>query len=166
MLNAAIDPASSNDPADGAPFSAFAPPIRPQSELRQAITAAYRRPETECLPPLVAAARVSEAKRYDIRSTARSLIEALRAKHKGTGVEGLVQEYSLSSQEGVALMHVLLTTALASTVRDEIPLPEGAKYDVALGAWRGDSGLLAFDPDTDRVSKKQDVETGEDQKGQ
>ncbi|NKM67357.1 trifunctional transcriptional regulator/proline dehydrogenase/L-glutamate gamma-semialdehyde dehydrogenase [Rhizobium laguerreae] len=104
MLNAAIDPASSNDPTDGAPFSGFAPPIRPQSELRQAITAAYRRPETECLPPLVAAARVSEAKRYDIRSTARSLIEALRAKHKGTGVEGLVQEYSLSSQEGVALM--------------------------------------------------------------
>ncbi|WP_242224697.1 trifunctional transcriptional regulator/proline dehydrogenase/L-glutamate gamma-semialdehyde dehydrogenase [Shinella zoogloeoides] len=86
------------------PFANFAPPIRPQSELRQAITAAYRRPETECLPPLVAAARVTEAERYDIRSTARTLIEALRAKHKGTGVEGLVQEYSLSSQEGVALM--------------------------------------------------------------
>ena len=86
------------------PFSDFAPPIRPQSELRQAITAAYRRPETECLPPLVAAARVTETQRYDIRSTARTLIEALRAKHKGTGVEGLVQEYSLSSQEGVALM--------------------------------------------------------------
>ncbi|RFZ89620.1 trifunctional transcriptional regulator/proline dehydrogenase/L-glutamate gamma-semialdehyde dehydrogenase [Shinella sp. WSJ-2] len=86
------------------PFSDFAPPIRPQSALRQAITAAYRRPETECLPPLVAAARVSERERYDIRNTARTLIEALRAKHKGTGVEGLVQEYSLSSQEGVALM--------------------------------------------------------------
>ncbi|MBW8786227.1 MAG: hypothetical protein JF594_00400, partial [Rhizobium leguminosarum] len=104
MLNAAIETTQSKDAADGAPFFGFAPPIRPQSELRQAITAAYRRPETECLPPLVAAARVSEAKRYDIRSTARSLIEALRTKHKGTGVEGLVQEYSLSSQEGVALM--------------------------------------------------------------
>jgi len=92
-------------PADtAAPFSHFAPPIRPQTDLRKAITAAYRRPETECLPPLVAAARVSERERYDIRSTARTLIEALRAKHKGTGVEGLVQEYSLSSQEGVALM--------------------------------------------------------------
>jgi len=90
--------------ASAAPFSDFAPPIRPQGELRKAITAAYRRPETECLPPLVAAARVSERERYDIRSTARTLIEALRAKHKGTGVEGLVQEYSLSSQEGVALM--------------------------------------------------------------
>lgn len=86
------------------PFAQFAPPVRPQSDLRKAITAAYRRPETECLPPLVAAARVTETQRYDIRATARTLIEALRAKHKGTGVEGLVQEYSLSSQEGVALM--------------------------------------------------------------
>ncbi|MBN9055296.1 MAG: hypothetical protein J0H80_16350, partial [Rhizobiales bacterium] len=65
------------------PFADFAPPIRPQSALRQAITAAYRRPETECLPPLVAAARVTDTQRYDIRSTARTLIEALRAKHKG-----------------------------------------------------------------------------------
>ena len=31
------------------PFRDFAPPIRPQSPLRQAITAAYRRPEPECL---------------------------------------------------------------------------------------------------------------------
>ncbi|AVA24681.1 trifunctional transcriptional regulator/proline dehydrogenase/L-glutamate gamma-semialdehyde dehydrogenase [Rhizobium sp. NXC24] len=102
MLDAVPNSTSSHDGVS--PFADFAPPIRPQSELRQAITAAYRRPETECLPPLVAAARVSEAKRYDIRSTARTLIEALRAKHKGTGVEGLVHEYSLSSQEGVALM--------------------------------------------------------------
>lgn len=103
MLNIVADSHPQED-GGASPFSAFAPPARPQSELRQAITAAYRRSETECLPPLVAAARVSEAKRYDIRMTARTLIEALRAKHKGTGVEGLVQEYSLSSQEGVALM--------------------------------------------------------------
>ncbi|MFT4182077.1 MAG: trifunctional transcriptional regulator/proline dehydrogenase/L-glutamate gamma-semialdehyde dehydrogenase [Rhizobium sp.] len=103
MLNIVADTNPQEEGA-AAPFSAFAPPARAQSELRRAITAAYRRPETECLPPLVAAARVSEAKRYDIRMTARTLIEALRAKHKGTGVEGLVQEYSLSSQEGVALM--------------------------------------------------------------
>ncbi|MBB3610771.1 trifunctional transcriptional regulator/proline dehydrogenase/L-glutamate gamma-semialdehyde dehydrogenase [Rhizobium sp. BK602] len=103
MLNIVADTHPQED-GGASPFSAFAPPVRPQSELRQAITAAYRRSETECLPPLVAAARVSEAKRYDIRMTARTLIEALRAKHKGTGVEGLVQEYSLSSQEGVALM--------------------------------------------------------------
>jgi RHH-type transcriptional regulator, proline utilization regulon repressor / proline dehydrogenase / delta 1-pyrroline-5-carboxylate dehydrogenase len=86
------------------PFSQFARPIRPQSALRQAITAAYRQSELECLPPLVAAARISEPTRERIAETARKLIEALRAKHRGTGVEGLVREYALSSPEGVALM--------------------------------------------------------------
>jgi RHH-type transcriptional regulator, proline utilization regulon repressor / proline dehydrogenase / delta 1-pyrroline-5-carboxylate dehydrogenase len=92
------------NPSVSRPFSNFAPPIREQSPLRQAITAAYRRPETECLPPLVSAARIEGAQKADVAKTTRKLIEALRAKHKGTGVEGLVHEYSLSSQEGVALM--------------------------------------------------------------
>nr|WP_245317015.1 hypothetical protein [Bradyrhizobium manausense] len=46
------------DAEPGQVFAAFAPPIRPQSPLRKAITAAYRRPETECLPPLVEAAKL------------------------------------------------------------------------------------------------------------
>ncbi|WP_372340523.1 trifunctional transcriptional regulator/proline dehydrogenase/L-glutamate gamma-semialdehyde dehydrogenase [Sphingomonas sp. BT-65] len=87
-----------------APFADFAPPIRPQIPLRAAITAAYRRPEPECLPPLVEQATLPEGTRQAARATAAALITALRAKHKGTGVEGLVQEYALSSQEGVALM--------------------------------------------------------------
>ena len=86
------------------PFARFAPPIRPQSPLRQAITAAYRRPEPECLKPLTEAARLEPVLKRAVAGTARTLIEALRAKHKGTGVEGLVHEYSLSSQEGIALM--------------------------------------------------------------
>jgi RHH-type proline utilization regulon transcriptional repressor/proline dehydrogenase/delta 1-pyrroline-5-carboxylate dehydrogenase len=101
MPKSAVDAAPSRYDA---PFAEFAPPIRPQSSLRQAITAAYRRPETECLPPLVEAARLPSELKQPVRATARKLIEALRAKQKGTGVEGLVQEYSLSSQEGVALM--------------------------------------------------------------
>ncbi|MBN8974252.1 MAG: bifunctional proline dehydrogenase/L-glutamate gamma-semialdehyde dehydrogenase PutA, partial [Rhizobiales bacterium] len=86
------------------PFSFFAPPIAPQTPLRAAITAACRRPETECLPPMVEAATIGDAARVRIAATARRLIEALRGKDTGSGVEGLVQEYSLSSQEGVALM--------------------------------------------------------------
>ena len=42
------------------PLPQFAPPIRLQSALRQAITVAYRRSELQCVPPLVAASRVSE----------------------------------------------------------------------------------------------------------
>lgn len=86
------------------PFADFAPPIRPGTPLLQAITAAYRRPEPECLPPLVQAATLPPDTKRAVAATARRLIEALRAKNKGTGVEGLVREYSLSSQEGVALM--------------------------------------------------------------
>jgi len=86
------------------PFSFFATPTTPQTPLRAAITAACRRPETECLPPLVEAATLDDTARARIAATARDLIEALRNKDTGSGVEGLVQEYSLSSQEGVALM--------------------------------------------------------------
>ncbi|MET3614830.1 RHH-type proline utilization regulon transcriptional repressor/proline dehydrogenase/delta 1-pyrroline-5-carboxylate dehydrogenase [Rhizobium aquaticum] len=91
-------------PVSPSPFAAFAPAIRPQSALRAAITAAYRRPEIECMQPLLAAASLPEAMKGQVAETATALITALRTKHRGTGVEGLVHEYSLSSQEGVALM--------------------------------------------------------------
>ncbi|MGU3399289.1 trifunctional transcriptional regulator/proline dehydrogenase/L-glutamate gamma-semialdehyde dehydrogenase [Brucellaceae bacterium D45D] len=85
-------------------FQNFAAPIRAQSPLREAITAAYRKPETECVSALVEQATLPDDTATAVRATARKLIEALRAKHKGSGVEGLVHEYSLSSEEGVALM--------------------------------------------------------------
>ncbi|HEV7290327.1 trifunctional transcriptional regulator/proline dehydrogenase/L-glutamate gamma-semialdehyde dehydrogenase [Sphingomonas sp.] len=109
------------------PFADFAPPVRPATPLRAAITAAYRRPEPECLASLIEAATVPSDVRAAARATATGLITALRAKHKGTGVEGLVQEYALSSQEGVALMclaEALLRIPDAATrnalIRDKI----------------------------------------------
>ncbi|HEY0270536.1 MAG TPA: trifunctional transcriptional regulator/proline dehydrogenase/L-glutamate gamma-semialdehyde dehydrogenase [Sphingomonas sp.] len=86
------------------PFAAFAPAIRAQSPLRRAITAAYRRDEAEALAPLIAEATLDAPARAAVRETARRLVTTLRANHRGSGVEGLVQEYALSSQEGVALM--------------------------------------------------------------
>jgi RHH-type proline utilization regulon transcriptional repressor/proline dehydrogenase/delta 1-pyrroline-5-carboxylate dehydrogenase len=85
-------------------FADFAPPLSEQTPLRRAITAAYRLPEQECLAPLLDQATLPDQARRAAQVTATTLISALRAKHKGTGVEGLVQEYALSSQEGVALM--------------------------------------------------------------
>ncbi|CDM63151.1 trifunctional transcriptional regulator/proline dehydrogenase/L-glutamate gamma-semialdehyde dehydrogenase (plasmid) [Rhizobium sp. T136] len=119
------------------PFEGFAPEVRPQSDLRRAITAAYRTPETVCVPRLVDAATISEKVRQGAAATARKLIEALRAKHKGTGVEGLVHEYSLSSQEGVALM--CLAEAL-------LRIPDTATRDalirdkIAEGDWKSHLG--------------------------
>jgi RHH-type proline utilization regulon transcriptional repressor/proline dehydrogenase/delta 1-pyrroline-5-carboxylate dehydrogenase len=86
------------------PFLAFAQSVQPQSVLRAAITAAYRRPEEECLPALLSAAAVPDAAAQRARTLALRLVESLRAKHPSGGVEGLIQEFALSSQEGVALM--------------------------------------------------------------
>ena len=82
----------------------FAGPLRAPSPLREAITAATRRPEPECLPPLVAAATLAPDAQAAVTSRTRKLVAALRAKGARGPVESLIQEYSLSSQEGVALM--------------------------------------------------------------
>ena len=119
------------------PFADFAPPIRPQGALRQAITAAYRRSEPDCLAPLLDAATLPDDVRSAVAATATALVTALRAKHKGTGVEGLVQEYALSSQEGVALM--CLAEAL-------LRIPDTATRDALIrdkisgGDWRAHVG--------------------------
>jgi RHH-type proline utilization regulon transcriptional repressor/proline dehydrogenase/delta 1-pyrroline-5-carboxylate dehydrogenase len=91
---------------DGAPhpFLDFAQNVQPQSVLRAAITAAYRRPEPECVPFLIGEARLPEPLSADVGKMAAKLVETLRAKRTGGGVEGLIHEFSLSSQEGVALM--------------------------------------------------------------
>ncbi|HEV3104526.1 MAG TPA: trifunctional transcriptional regulator/proline dehydrogenase/L-glutamate gamma-semialdehyde dehydrogenase [Trinickia sp.] len=91
---------------DGAlhPFLDFAQSVQPQSVLRAAITAAYRRPEPECVPFLIGEARLPEPLSAEVKKMATKLVETLRAKRTGGGVDGLIHEFSLSSQEGVALM--------------------------------------------------------------
>jgi RHH-type proline utilization regulon transcriptional repressor/proline dehydrogenase/delta 1-pyrroline-5-carboxylate dehydrogenase len=82
----------------------FAPRISPETPLRRAITLATRKPEADCVRPLLEAATLPEAQRKAIAATATSLIERLRAKDRPGGVQALVQEFALSSHEGVALM--------------------------------------------------------------
>jgi len=97
-------PVESDEDGAAHPFLDFAQNVQPQSVLRAAITAAYRRPEPECVPFLVGQARLPAAIATETQALAAKLVEALRAKHTGGGVEGLIHEFSLSSQEGVALM--------------------------------------------------------------
>ena len=118
-------------------FAAFAPPVREPTPLREAITAAFRRPEPECLAPLLDAATVPADVRARARATATTLITALRAKHKGAGVEGLVQEYALSSQEGVALM--CLAEALLR-IPDHETRDALIRDKIASGDWRAHVG--------------------------
>jgi RHH-type proline utilization regulon transcriptional repressor/proline dehydrogenase/delta 1-pyrroline-5-carboxylate dehydrogenase len=86
------------------PFAAFEQEVVSQSALRAAITAAYRVPEPECVPALIEQARLSASVAEAAQSLARQLVSALRASGSRSGVEALIQEFSLSSQEGVALM--------------------------------------------------------------
>jgi len=90
------------------PFLAFAESVHPQSVLREAITAAYRRPEPEMVAMLLEPARLPTDLSTKASSLAYRLAENLRNQKAGMGraglVQGLLQEFSLSSQEGVALM--------------------------------------------------------------
>ena len=88
------------------PFQEFIRGVQPQSALRARITEHCRTPETECLPPLLADASLSPPDAKAAQELARKLVVALRKKNLdgGGSVAGLIQEYSLSSQEGIALM--------------------------------------------------------------
>ncbi len=89
-------------------FLDFAESILPQSVLRAAITGAYRRPETEALPMLLEQARLPQDQAEATQKMALGIAEKLRNQKSAGGrqglVQGLLQEFSLSSQEGVALM--------------------------------------------------------------
>ncbi len=101
------------------------------SPLRAAITAACRRPEVDVVPAMLAEARLPPGLAAATQSLARRLAQTLRERKTAAGraglVQGLLQEYSLSSQEGVALMclaEALLRIPDAATrdalIRDKI----------------------------------------------
>ncbi|WP_337875819.1 trifunctional transcriptional regulator/proline dehydrogenase/L-glutamate gamma-semialdehyde dehydrogenase [Elioraea sp.] len=92
------------DPSEPRPFAAFVRSVRAQTGLRARITEAYRRPEPDCLPALIAAATLPAAETRAAQATALRLVEALRGKGRRGPVEALMQEFALSSQEGIALM--------------------------------------------------------------
>ncbi|MGO4304739.1 trifunctional transcriptional regulator/proline dehydrogenase/L-glutamate gamma-semialdehyde dehydrogenase [Cupriavidus sp. RAF12] len=123
------------------PFLEFAQSIQPQSVLRAAITSAYRRPENECVPVLLEQARLPQIQGEAAIKMAKTLAQRLREQKVGTGreglVQGLIQEFSLSSQEGVALMclaEALLRIPDKATrdalIRDKI---SGANWQSHLG---------------------------------
>ncbi|MBN9145424.1 MULTISPECIES: bifunctional proline dehydrogenase/L-glutamate gamma-semialdehyde dehydrogenase PutA [unclassified Novosphingobium] len=120
-----------------APFAHFAPALAAPSPLRRAITDATRRAEADCIAKLIEAATAPEAMQPAIAQTACALVSALRAKGQRGGVESLVKEYALSSQEGVALM--CLAEAL-------LRIPDNATRDalirdkIARGQWQAHLG--------------------------
>jgi RHH-type proline utilization regulon transcriptional repressor/proline dehydrogenase/delta 1-pyrroline-5-carboxylate dehydrogenase len=123
--------------ADRPPFADFLADIEKRDGLRAAIDAAYRVPETDCVPALLQAATLPASTQAQARALARQLVEGLRARPTTGLVQGLMREYALSSQEGVALM--CLAEAL-------LRIPDGATRDALIagtiggGAWRAHLG--------------------------
>ncbi len=114
------------------PFDSFIEPagLGPTA-LRQAITDAWRIPEQEAVCSLLDSARLPVATNRRAHDLALRIARRLRARKAGAGraglVQSLLQEYALSSEEGVALMclaEALLRIPDAATrdalIRDKI----------------------------------------------
>lgn len=113
----------------------------PQSTLRSNITANCRLPEMQVVPVLLDVARLAPEQSQAVRELALQLASKLRQRKHGSLRQGLVQEllqeFSLSSQEGVALM--CLAEAL-------LRIPDNATRDALIrdkisnGDWRSHLG--------------------------
>ena len=106
-------------------------PLLERSALRESIARATRLPEAQALAPMLAAARMSSTQNARTDAMARQLVTGMREGQQQGGREGrvqnLMQEYALSSEEGVALMclaEALLRIPDAATrnalIRDKI----------------------------------------------
>jgi len=104
----------------------------------EAIAHALRRPEADCVRELVPSARLEPLRAAAARALAATLVGELRERRsRSSGVDALMREFSLSSQEGVALM--CLAEAL-------LRIPDPATADalirdkLARGDWRAHLG--------------------------
>lgn len=79
-----------------------------KNKYEQRINTAWRRAETECVEELLAHSEISSELSDKIQALAFDLAHSLRERKSSGGkagiVQGLLQEFSLSSQEGIALM--------------------------------------------------------------
>jgi RHH-type proline utilization regulon transcriptional repressor/proline dehydrogenase/delta 1-pyrroline-5-carboxylate dehydrogenase len=116
------------------PFSALSAEIlRQPTPLRAAITAAYRRAETDAVQWLLSQVR-DDGSTMEAQALAHKLVSSVRKERtRASGVDALMHEFSLSSEEGVALM--CLAEAL-------LRIPDAATADrliadkISKGDWR------------------------------
>ena len=124
------------------PFAALEAELAPApTPLQDAVDAACRLPEAQALAPLLEQARLAPAQAAAAQALAARLAAGLRerARHSGRAalVPGLLQQFALSSQEGVALM--CLAEAL-------LRIPDAATRDalirakLAQGDWQAHVG--------------------------
>ena len=112
----------------------FAPLARPQSPCATRSPPRWREDEQACVLRLIDQARMPPEQVAAVQALARKLVEEVRGKRTGaSGVDALMQEFSLSSQEGIALMclaEALLRVPDSATadrlIRDKLAAATGA----------------------------------------
>ena len=114
--------------------NAFAPDFASRTPLRKAIATAIRRPEQTCMEALAPAATLSAPEDSAVAAMATQLAQTLRDQRNPGLVETLVQEFALSSAEGVALM--CLAEAL-------LRIPDMATRDALIQDKIGESDWLS-----------------------
>ena len=118
----------------------FEAPSPPPDALRRAIAAAYRADEGECVAALLARADLGPEAGARIAARAQSLVAAVRAGRQGAGgIDAFLQEYELTSQEGVVLMCLGETPqqGLDGGVGHEVV--HGVGFCLLSGSWRRDN---------------------------
>lgn len=122
------------DRRDGAPPDA--PDLAP---LRRAVADAHRRDEAACVAALVdEVAPLLGPLRPAITRQAAQLVRAVRqARSRASGMDSLMQEFSLSSQEGIALM--CLAEALLR-IPDRATADRLIRDKIGRGDWRAHLG--------------------------
>ncbi|WP_440029782.1 trifunctional transcriptional regulator/proline dehydrogenase/L-glutamate gamma-semialdehyde dehydrogenase [Chromobacterium amazonense] len=119
-------------------FESFA---HQQSVLRDAITAAYRRDERECVQALLAQAAMSPEQVASVQQLARRLVtEVRRERTRASGVDALMHEFSLDSSEGIALM--CLAEALLR-IPDRETADKLIRDKISRGDWKAHLGNSA-----------------------
>ncbi len=114
----------------------FAAPLPSASRLRAAIRACTRLDETQAVAQILAAAEMPPQMRDRIAERARGLVTAVRRERQGRGgIDALLHEYALSSQEGVVLLclaEALLRIPDADTIdqliRDKLGEADWARH--------------------------------------
>ena len=113
-------------------------PALAEDELRRRIRVLARADEGECVAALLAQADAVLGDGQAIAATAAGLIEAIREKQRyRAGITALLNEYSLSSREGVVLM--CLAEALLR-VPDKITADRLIRDKLGSGDWRSHVG--------------------------
>jgi RHH-type proline utilization regulon transcriptional repressor/proline dehydrogenase/delta 1-pyrroline-5-carboxylate dehydrogenase len=119
----------------------FEPSVLARSPLRQAITSACRPTEPQAVQQILETARLPAELAHRTQALARRIAQNLRQRKASAGragiVQNLLQEYALSSQEGVALMclaEALLRVPDAAT-RDRL-----IRDKIARGQWQSHLG--------------------------